>query len=150
LLPIFGEELQSEYFLPRQHAVAAIMAVERLNAQITRILLESEIRTIAADELWMSPCYGRDSVALHFCWKADWPAVERVLPILEKALAPFDPRPHWGKLFAMSPAELQSKYEKLDDFLKLAERHDPKGKFRNHFLETNIFTNPKIEFASKL
>lgn len=140
-LPGVGDELQSEYFMPRHHAAAAILSMERLRDQISPILFESEIRTIAADDLWMSTCYGRDSVAIHFCWKNDWPAVQRLLPIIESKLAPFDPRPHWGKLFAMSPALVQSKYEKLVDFVKLAAKYDPKGKFRNEFLNTNVFTN---------
>jgi xylitol oxidase len=99
----------------------------------------SEIRTIAADELWMSPAYKRASVALHFTWKQDWPAVRAVLPAIEKELGPFQPRPHWGKLFTMSPAQLHSIYDKLPDFVKLSQTYDPKGKFRNEFLNRNIF-----------
>jgi alditol oxidase len=137
--PSAGKELQSEYFVPRRNAVGAILAVERLRDQITPHLLISEIRTIAADDLWMSPCYRRSSVTIHFTWKPDWPAVSRVLPMIEKELAPFEPRPHWGKLFAMPPAELQSRYEKLADFRRLAAKYDPKGKFRNDFLNANIF-----------
>lgn len=136
-----GNELQSEYFVPRRHAVDAIMAVHKLRDQVTPHLFVSEIRTIAADDLWMSPCFGRDSVAIHFTWKHEGAAVRRVLPAIESALAPFDPRPHWGKLFAMAPWELQSKYAKLNDFLRLAAKFDPHGKFRNEFLDSNVFNN---------
>ncbi|CAM6129618.1 unnamed protein product [Calypogeia fissa] len=139
-LPNVGEELQTEYFVPRHNAAAALLAMENLKDQLTPLLLESEIRTIAKDDLWMSMCYGRDSVAIHFCWIPDWPAVEKMLPVVENALKPYDPRPHWGKLFAMTPAELRSKYEKFDDFVKLAEKFDPQGKFRNEFLNTNVFS----------
>jgi alditol oxidase len=138
--PSAGKELQTEYLLPRRHAVEAILAVERLQEQVSPHLLISEIRTIAADDLWMSTAYQRPSVAIHFTWKPDWPAVRNVLPVIEKELSPFQPRPHWGKLFTMPPAELRSRYEKLDDFRKLAETHDPHGKFRNDFLNTNLFT----------
>ncbi len=137
--PSAGKELQTEYLLPRRHAVEAILAVERLQEQVSPHLLISEIRTIAADDLWMSTCYRRPSVAIHFTWKPDWPAVRRVLPIVERELSPFQPRPHWGKLFTMAPAELRSRYEKLDDFLKLVAKYDPNGKFRNDFLNTNLF-----------
>jgi len=137
--PSAGKELQTEYLLPRQHAVEAILAVERLQDQVSPHLLISEIRTIAADDLWMSTCYRRPSVAIHFTWKPDWPAVRNVLPVIERELSPFKPRPHWGKLFTMAPAELRSRYEKLQDFLKLAAKYDPKGKFRNDFLNTNLF-----------
>src|SRR5262249_48696203 len=133
--PSAGKELQSEYFVPRQHAVEAILAIERLRDQVTPHLLISEIRTIAADDLWMSTCYKRPSVTIHFTWKQDWPAVKRLLPVIEKELSPFEPRPHWGKLFALSAAQLKPRYEKLEDFVKLAAKYDPKGKFRNQFLD---------------
>ena len=137
--PSAGKELQSEYFVPRQHAVEAILAIERLGEIVGPHLLISEIRTIAADDLWMSTAYERQSVALHFTWKQDWPAVSKVLPEIERELSPFAPRPHWGKLFTMSPAQLRSRYERLPDFVALAKKLDPQGKFRNDFLERNIF-----------
>jgi alditol oxidase len=137
--PSAGKELQTEYLLPRRHAVEAILAVERLQDQVSPHLLISEIRTIAADDLWMSMSYRQPSVAIHFTWKPDWPAVRRVLPAIERELGPFQPRPHWGKLFTLAPAELQSRYEKLDDFRKLAKQFDPHGKFRNDFLDKNVF-----------
>jgi xylitol oxidase len=139
--PSAGKELQSEYFVPRRHAVEAILAVERLRDQITPHLLISEIRTIAADDLWMSTCYRQPSVTIHFTWKPDWPAVSRLLPVIEKELSPFQPRPHWGKLFTLSPANVRSRYEKLADFIQLAAKHDPKGKFRNDFLNTYVFAS---------
>jgi xylitol oxidase len=137
--PSAGKELQSEYFVPRRHAVEAILAIERLRDQIGPTLLISEIRAISADDLWLSPCYKRHSVTIHFTWKQDWPSVQRLLPLIEKELAPFNPRPHWGKLFTMSPATLRSRYEKLPDFIQLAANHDPQGKFRNEFLDKNVF-----------
>jgi xylitol oxidase len=137
--PSAGKELQSEYFVPRKHAVEAILAVEHLRDQITPHLMISEIRTIAADELWMSPAYKRDSVAIHFTWKQDWLAVSRVLPVIERELEPFQARPHWGKLFTMSPAVLKSRYERLPEFVGLSRKYDPQGKFQNAFLEKNLF-----------
>jgi alditol oxidase len=137
--PSAGKELQSEYFVPRQHAVEAILAMERMRDHITPHLLISEIRTIAADELWMSMAYQRDSVAIHFTWKQDWPAVSRVLPVIERELEPFQPRPHWGKLFTMAPEMLKSRYERLPEFVEMAKKQDPAGKFRNEFLEKNVF-----------
>jgi len=139
--PSAGKELQSEYFVPRRNAIDAILAVERLRDQVGPHLLISEIRAIAADDLWMSTCYKRPSVTIHFTWKQDWPAVRRLLPIIEKELGPFLPRPHWGKLFTVPPAELRSRYEKLPDFIRLANEYDPKGKFRNDFLYVNLFAS---------
>ena len=137
--PSAGKELQSEYFVPRQHAVEAILAVERLRDQISPSLLISEIRAVAADNLWLSPCYKQPCVTIHFTWKQDWPAVSKLLPVIEKELAPFNARPHWGKLFNTSPVALKSIYEKLPDFIQLSAKYDPHGKFRNEFLNRNIF-----------
>jgi xylitol oxidase len=137
--PSVGEELQSEYFMPRQHAFAAFLAIDGLGEHIAPFLQISEIRTIAADDLWMSPCYKQDSVAIHFTWKQDWKGVRKILPKVEEALAPFNARPHWAKLFTMSHSQLQSLYEKMPDFQQLLQRHDPQGKFRNEFLDRYIF-----------
>jgi xylitol oxidase len=137
--PSAGKELQSEYLLPRRNAVDAILAIERLRDQVTPHLLISEIRTVAADDLWMSTCYRQPSVAIHFTWKQDWPSVRRLLPVIEKELSAFQPRPHWGKLFTLSPALLRSRHERLEDFVQLVTKYDPKGKFRNDFLNINIF-----------
>src|SRR5260221_2852996 len=139
--PSAGKELQSEYFVPRQHALEAILAIERLRDQVSPYLLISEIRTVAADKLWMSPCYEQPSVTIHFTWKQDWPAVSKLLPVIEKELAVFEARPHWGKLFAMSPVELKSRYKRLPDFIQLSRKYDPRGKLRNAFLERNIFSS---------
>jgi xylitol oxidase len=137
--PSSGKELQSEYFVPHQHAVEAIMAIQQLGKSITPHLFISEIRTIAADDLWMSPAYQQDSVALHFTWKQEWDAVSKLLPQIEQALTPFNPRPHWGKLFTMAPSTLDSRYTKFADFKQLVAKYDPQGKFRNAFLEEKLF-----------
>ena len=137
--PSAGKELQSEYLVPRKHAIEAIMAVERLRDQVTPHLLISEIRTVAADDLWMSTCYQQPSVAIHFTWKQDWPAVRQLLPVIERELAPFEPRPHWGKLFTVPRETLRSRYPKMPEFIEVAKKYDPKGKFRNDFLNSNLF-----------
>jgi xylitol oxidase len=137
--PSAGNELQAEYFVPRRHAVEAILAIERMRDQVTPHLLISEIRTIAADDLWMSPCYKQPSVTIHFTLKPDWPAVSQLLPVIERELAPFHARPHWGKLFTVSPERFKANYEKLPDFIELSKKYDPHGKFRNDFLNKNIF-----------
>lgn len=134
-----GDELQTEYFVPRHLAIDAMRTVENLRPQLKPILDLTELRTIAADSLWMSPAYKRDIVAIQFNWKNDWPGVSQFLPILEKELAPFDARPHWGKLFTTPHARIETLYERLPDFLALARRYDPQGKFRNAFLDETIF-----------
>jgi xylitol oxidase len=137
--PSSGQELQTEYFVPRAQGYAAITAVEQLRDQITPHLFITEFRTIAADDLWMSPAYKRDSLAIHFTWKPEWPEVRKVLPQIEEKLAPFAVRPHWAKLFTLKPAQVQGRYSQLKDFQALVAKYDPNGKFRNEFLNTNVF-----------
>lgn len=137
--PSCGEELQTEYLVPRQHALEALRAIYELREQIAPLLLISEVRTIAADNLWMSPCYHQPCVAIHFTWKLNWPAVRELLPYIEASLAPFQSRPHWGKLFTMRGEDLQTIYPRLPDFQRLCRASDPQGKFRNAFLDKNLF-----------
>jgi xylitol oxidase len=137
--PSSGKELQSEYFIPQKHAVEAILAIQKMGRQIGPHLFITEIRTIAADNFWMSPCRNQDSVAIHFTWKQEWDEVKKLLPLIEKELDPFQARPHWGKIFTMPASVLEPRYEKLTDFKKIAAYYDPKGKFRNDFLEGTIY-----------
>ena len=132
--PSSGDELQSEYFVPRDRAVEALAALDKIRDRIAPALLISEIRAIAADDLWLSPCHGRDSVAVHFTWRPDPAAVLPVLGLIEDRLAPFGARPHWGKLFRTPPAALAALYPRLADFGALARELDPAGKFRNDLL----------------
>ena len=136
--PSSGEELQSEYLIPRRRAVEAVEAVRGLAHRIRPVLQVSEIRTVAADRLWMSPSYGQDTVCIHFTWKPEREAVGEVLVQLEAALAPFEARPHWGKLFDADAAEISHLYERLPDFVGLVERLDPRGAFRNSWLRTRV------------
>ena len=136
--PSSGEELQSEYHLPRDSAVAALQALRELAGVIRPVLQVSELRTVAADRLWMSPQYGRDTLSVHFTWHKDWPAVRAVLAEVEAALAPFGARPHWGKLFLAGAADLAPRYERLGDFTALAGRLDPRGVFVNDWLRRHL------------
>jgi alditol oxidase len=132
--PSNGEEIQSEYLVPRANAVAAIEAVRALGPLIAPVLQISEIRTAAADDLWLSSAYGTDVVGLHFTWLRDQAGVEAVLPALEDALLPLGARPHWGKLYLDPAGVVPTLYPRLDDFRALAESFDPEAHFRNPFL----------------
>lgn len=138
--PSHGAELQSEYLVAREHALAAIDAMRALGPQVEPHLFVSEIRTMAADSLWLSPSFGHDSVALHFTWKQH-DAVYALLPIIEAALAPFAARPHWGKLFTTDAATLETLYPRIADFRDLASRLDPEHKFRNDYLRRTVFAS---------
>ncbi|MFW0773407.1 D-arabinono-1,4-lactone oxidase [Paenarthrobacter nitroguajacolicus] len=134
--PSNGEELQSEFLLPLEHAPAALQAVRGLADKLAPLLFISEIRTVAADEFWLSPFYQQQSVALHFTWKPRQAEVEAVLPELEEALRPFGARPHWGKLFTPGQYDFAALYPRFDDFRALAQANDPTGKFRNGLLDS--------------
>jgi xylitol oxidase len=136
--PSAGEELQSEYHLPREHAGAAIEALRRVAGAIRPVLQVTELRTIAADRLWMSPQYQRDTVAVHFTWEREPDAVRRALVPVEAALAPFAARPHWGKLFLAEAEAIVRLYPRLADFRDLADRMDPRRAFRNAWLERHV------------
>ena len=138
--PSSGRELQTEYLVPRDRGYEAVLAVEKLRDRVTPHLFVTELRTIASDDLWMSSAYRRDSVAIHFTWKPEWEEVRQILPMIEEQLASVGPRPHWGKLFTLPPARLQAEYVRLTEFRKLAQQLDPNGKFRNEFLNTNLYS----------
>ena len=136
--PSSGAELQSEYFVARRFAVDAFRAITSLRDEIAPVLQISEIRTVAADDLWISPYNGRDSVAFHFTWLPDWPGVSELLPQLEAALEPFEARPHWGKLFTLLPERARALYPRMGEFRALAKELDPAGKFVNQLVQTYV------------
>lgn len=133
-VPSSGEELQSEYLVPRVHALAALDALAAIREAVAPVLQVCEVRTIAADRLWLSPAEGRDTVALHFTWIKDQAAVTPVLGRMEAALAPHGARPHWGKLFTTDPAVVRGLYPRTADFQALVAAMDPAGTFGNAFL----------------
>lgn len=133
--PSNGDELQSEFFVPRDRAREAFEAMRRLGERIAPVLLTSEIRTIAADDLWLSPAYQRDCFALHFTWLPDRAAVTPVLAAMEDALLPLGARPHWAKLFTSGPRAALATYPQTPAFRRLLDRHDPNAKFRNEYIE---------------
>ena len=137
--PSSGEEIQTEFFVARSDGYKAIRAVETLKDRITPHLFITELRSIAADDLPMSMAHERDSLAIHFTWKPETAAVLAVLPYIQKALEPFGVRPHWGKVFTVDPVYLRKQYAGLDGFKALAKEMDPSGKFRNAFLDHNLF-----------
>ncbi|MFL5993299.1 MAG: FAD-binding protein [Streptomyces sp.] len=134
--PSSGAELQSEYLLPRELAVEALHAVDGIRDTVAGVLQICEVRTVAADEQWLSPSHGRDTVALHFTWIEDTAAVLPVVRRLEEALDAFDARPHWGKVFTTPADVLRERYPRLGDFRKLARELDPEAKFANAFVRT--------------
>ena len=136
--PSSGAELQTEYLVPRRHAVAALDAVQAMAPRVAAVLQVSELRTVAADDLWLSPAYEQDSLAAHFTWVDDAAAVAPVVAELEQRLAPFGPRPHWGKVFTMPPAAVQPLYPRLPDVVTLRRELDPDGVFGNDMVDTYL------------
>jgi xylitol oxidase len=133
--PSAGRELQSEFFVRRADGPAAVRAMADLGPALAPVLQVAEVRSVRADEFWLSPVSGCDSVALHFTWILDEPAVRRAVAEVAAALAPFEPRPHWAKVFTMSGATVRQRYPQVADFAALVARWDPKGVFGNDWLD---------------
>jgi alditol oxidase len=131
--PSHGQEIQSEYFVDRDRAGEAIAAMREAGPSVRGVLQVSELRTVAADELWLSPQDRRATLGIHFTWRRDQPAVERALAEVEAALLPLGATPHWGKLFLTPPRP-----ERVDDFRALARRLDYRGAFRNAWLADSV------------
>ena len=139
--PSSGEEIQSEYLVPRRYAMGAMEAVRALAGRIRPLLQVSEIRRVAADLLWMSMNYEQDSVGIHFTWKREPDAVQEMVAQIEDALTPFEARPHWGKVFHANAAAIVPLYKRHSDFVRLLERLDPRGAFRNAWLKARVLGN---------
>jgi alditol oxidase len=133
-----GDELQSEYMVARRDAVRALRALDRVRDRLQPVLQVCELRTIAADQLWMSPFYGQDSVSIHFTWIADARAVRPAVALVEQQLAPLRARPHLAKVFTTPPPLLRSLYPRTADFVSLVRRYDAAGKFGNSFLDRYV------------
>jgi xylitol oxidase len=123
----------SEFLIARENAPAAIEALAKIADVISPLLFVNEIRSVAASDLWLDPAYRRDSVALHFTWHRDEPAVRRVLAELEAALEPFDARPHWGKIYTRAGEAVAAQYDRFDDFRELRAKLDPAGRLLNGY-----------------
>lgn len=136
--PSNGDELQSEFFVDRAQAPEVLRLIQSMHAKIAPVLFISEVRSIRADDLWMSTAYGGDKIAFHFTWKPDGEGVMTLLPELERALEPYQARPHWGKLFTLEANRISTLYPRIDDFRDLVHRYDPDGKFRNAYLEKKL------------
>jgi xylitol oxidase len=145
--PSSGEELQSEFLVDWSAATDAVEAMRAIGDRIRPALLISEVRAVAGDELWMSPSFGRDSLAIHFTWRPEPELVEAALTVVESVLLPLGARPHWGKVFLAESDDIRDRYPKLEEFSALAERFDPDHAFRNAWLERHVFgsSDPSAE-----
>ena len=132
--PSSGDELQTEYLVPRSEAVRLLGELKSIAHRIHPHLHVSEIRTMRADNLWLSGAYGRDTVGIHFTWKKV-PDALALLPEIDALLGGAIGRPHWGKLYATSALSLINRYPRFADFDALTHRMDPHGKFRNATLD---------------
>ena len=136
--PSAGDEIQSEWFVAREDGMTAIQALRELANVIQPILYVAEMRTIAADDLWLSGQYHRNSIALHFTWRRQPEAVAKACSEVERTLAPFAPRAHWGKVFGLGAATIAESFPRLTDFVTLREELDPTGKFLNTWLRDKL------------
>lgn len=139
VVPSHGEEIQAEFFLPRQEARQAIAAMRRHGERLAPVLLVSEVRTVAADDLWLSPSQGEPYFGLHFTFRRDWEGIRAVLPAMEADLAALGAVPHWGKVTTMAPAQIAARMPRMAEFRALVAAQDPAGKFRNRYIDRMVF-----------
>lgn len=137
-VPSVGEELQSEYFVPRADAQEALAALRGLGEDVDAALHVSELRTVAADELWLSPASGSDVLAIGFTWRDAPELVLPLLPRIEERLLPLGARPHLAKLFHADAGALRDRSPGWHDFAALRDRVDPDRVFGNPFLERTL------------
>lgn len=133
--PSNGDEIQTEFFVGMADGAAALDAVRTLADRIQPHLLVTELRAVAADDFWLSETQGRESLCIHFTWAKHTEEVAQILPDLEAVLAPFTPRPHWGKVSVVTPEQIAERYPRLGEFRELVARYDPEGKFSGGFLD---------------
>ena len=146
--PSVGEELQSEYLVDRAQAPAALRALREVSDALGSAVQICEVRTMASDDLWLSPAYGRETAAFHFTWVRDYETVAPAMGVVEAALESFDVRPHWGKLFTIPIAEVRSQYPRMSEFKELRNRFDPEGKFGNEFCSNLLSGSVRLPFVS--
>ncbi|WBU38966.1 D-arabinono-1,4-lactone oxidase [Homoserinibacter sp. YIM 151385] len=135
--PSNGDELQSEFMVPRAHAVEALEGLRRIAERIEPHLHATELRTVAAEGLWLSSSFEADVLSIGFTWKHHPVEVDRLIREVEEIVLPLGARPHWGKLDHAT--ELDRLYPRLDDFRALADEWDPRGKLRNDYLDRKLF-----------
>jgi xylitol oxidase len=138
--PSTGKELQSEFFVHKDQAFEAMKAMQSLGPVISPHLFISEIRSVKSDELWMSPAYKKDSIAIHTTWHQDEKVQAELIPLVQNALRPYDPTPHWAKLSTIRGAALAKLFPRIDDFKALCQEFDPNKKFLNRYLRESIFS----------
>ncbi len=136
--PASGDEVQTEYLVDRKYVKEYIEELSLIGDEIADKVYATEIRTIKADNLWLSGAYERPTVGFHFTWKksAD---IETFLPKIEQILGQNGGRPHWGKLFSTNKNQLITRYPKFSNFQQLLKKYDPDGKFRNQFIDRYFY-----------
>jgi xylitol oxidase len=137
--PGVTDQIQSEYMVPRSQVITALKDLRAIAHRIDQYLYATEIRTMAADDLWLSPSHGHDSVGIHFTWQRKPAAVDMITREIEAMLMPLGARPHWGKMIHAEASQLTQLYPHMGAFRQLADRYDPTGKFRNAYLIKHVF-----------
>lgn len=135
-LPSAGAEIQCEYLVPRHSLRMALRALTELATPLAGLVQVCELRSVSADDFWLSPMYLQPCVGIHFTLVRDVPRVTEVLPVIDAALGPLGGRPHWGKQFRADPQRVRGHYPRRADFLDLARTLDPGGVFTNGFVTT--------------
>ncbi|MET0784895.1 MAG: D-arabinono-1,4-lactone oxidase [Leifsonia flava] len=133
---------EMEYALPREAVPSAMREVRQLiDRNDWRVSFPLEVRSAAADDLWLSTASGRDTgyIAVHRYYREDQ---RPYFSAVEAIMRAHDGRPHWGKMHDLEAAELATMYPRFDDFVALRDRLDPAGMFANPYLDRVLGVAP--------
>jgi len=137
-VPSVGAEVQSEFFVERALMGQAIERLRSIGDALEPVIMVSEIRTIGADNIWLSPQYQRDCAAFHFTWHHDVVAAHAAADLVTDTLAPLRPIPHWGKVFDPRRFDFDQLYPNLRSALACFQEWDPTSTFTNAWMRNTI------------
>ena len=129
---------ESEYAVPRESLAHVIAELRRAVPRLPDpVMFPVEVRVAAADDVWLSTAYGRESayVAIHQYTGLPY---QDYFDRFESIVAEAGGRPHWGKLHSLDAARLRPLYPRFDDFRRVRAEADPEGRFGNAYL-TRVF-----------
>lgn len=125
---------EMEYALPAEEGPSCLKAVrDRMRQRHAEVRWPVEYRTLAADDAWLSPAFGRPTVTISIHEDARLP-FQGFFGDIEPIFRSHGGRPHWGKIHGVMAAELRDLYPKWDAFVDLRSRMDPQGRFLNDYL----------------
>jgi FAD-linked oxidoreductase len=126
--------VESEYAVPRESLPGVLAELRRAVPRLADpVMFPVEVRVAAADDIWLSTAYGRDSAYIAVHQYAGLP-YRAYFDLFESVVAPVAGRPHWGKLHSLDAGRLGPLYPRFEDFRRVRAEVDPEARFGNAYL----------------